>query len=274
MKKLPLLPLLLILSLLCTGCTHAPVLFLSAHATMPVPEVVELPILMYHHFTETMPETPTTNTCSAETFRSHLSALQEAGYETVTFADVLAFLDTGTPLPEKPILLTSDDGYTSVLTVALPILREFDMTMTVGVVGSMMGRETGLPHFSLAHWQEETAGDGCLELVSHTWNLHNWNDDEQGVLTADQTLSPRLLTDIAYMQALPALNQAVFVYPFGQYSPESEETLLSQGYRITVTTRDGIAQLTPHQTEATALPRIGVHDGIDGETLLKRLTKG
>jgi len=209
------------------------VLILTALLSLPV-SAVPVPILMYHHFTET--ETGTPMTTSSDAFRKHLTALQNAGYTTVTFADLLCYTETGEGLPEKPVLLTSDDGYSSVITVALPILREYGMTMSVAVVGSRMGQTEGIPHFSM----EEAAGCG-LELVSHTWNLHG--PDGNGVLTETGTISPEFIPDIRRMKEIPELNSAVFVYPYGKYSRDSEAVLQAMGYRITVTTEEGIAQI-------------------------------
>ncbi len=277
MKKFTLL---LVLLVLLSGCTPSHILLLAgctnAEAADVVP-TVEVPILMYHHFTEDTPAHSSADLCSADRFREHLVALQGAGYTTITFGDLLAYVEDGIPLPEKPILLTSDDGYTSVLTLALPQLREFGMTMSVGIIGFMVGRDTGLAHFTIGDWAAEMAKgweDGAepLELVSHTWNLHNWNDVERGVLTAAGAVSEGLSADAARMQEIPELNQAVFVYPYGKYSEESEGVLEQLGYRVTVTTRYGIASITRGERDCLrALPRIGVHDGMTGEELLWRL---
>ena len=189
-------------------------------------------------------------TTSADRFRAHLTTLRDAGYTAVTFADLLAYADGKGELPEKPVLLTADDGYRSVLEVALPILREFGMTMSVAVVGNLMGEEDGIPHFSM----EEAAGSG-LELVSHTWDLHG--PDGNGVLTETGTLSPDFVPDICRMRELAGLNPTVFVYPYGKHSRDSEALLEMMGYRITVTTEYGVADVVKGGS-LMGLPRICV----------------
>ncbi len=223
------------------------VFFLLILLTVPV-RAVPVPILMYHHFTQSPADTPMTT--SADRFRAHLTALQDAGYTAVTFADLLAYAEGTGELPEKPVLLTADDGYRSVLEVALPILREFGMTMSVAVVGSLLGEEEGIPHFSL----EEAVGSG-LELVSHTWDLHG--PDGYGVLTEKSALSPDFVPDICRMRELAGLNQSVFVYPYGKHSRDSEALLEMMGYRITVTTEYGVADVQKGGS-LIGLPRICV----------------
>jgi len=218
---------------------------------LPV-SAVPVPILMYHHFT--WEETGMPDHCSAGAFREHLAALSEAGYTSVTFKDLLAYADGIGELPEKPVLLTADDGYRSVVQIALPLLREYGMTMSAAVVGGRMGAEDGIPHFSM----EEAAGTG-LELVSHTWNLHGPGGD--GVLNADGSLNPHFIADAARMRQMPELCQTVLVYPCGRWSNGSEAVAAAMGYRITVTTEHGIADIRRDEPESLrCLPRICMGD--------------
>ena len=218
---------------------------------LPV-SAVPVPILMYHHFTEE--ETGLPDHCSTGAFRAHLKALSEAGYTTVTFGDLLAYADGRGELPEKPVLLTADDGYRSVLQIALPLLREYGMTMSAAVVGSRMGAEDGIPHFSM----EEAVGSG-LELVSHTWDLHG--PEGYGVLNADGSLNPHFIADAARMRQMPELCQTVLVYPCGRWSDDSEAVAAAMGYRITVTTEHGIADIRRNEPESLrGLPRICMGD--------------
>ena len=68
-----------------------------------------VPILLYHHLSDTL----VGDTMRPETFRRHMELLKANGYETVSFDDLIAFTEHGTPLPEKPVIITFDDGYTS-----------------------------------------------------------------------------------------------------------------------------------------------------------------
>jgi len=70
-----------------------------------------VPILMYHHIDEyaanAMIVTP-------ETFATQMRALYENGFTAVTLCQLVDFVDRGIPLPERPVVITFDDGYLSV----------------------------------------------------------------------------------------------------------------------------------------------------------------
>jgi len=62
-----------------------------------------------------------------ERFESHLQYLRDAGYQTITLDDLLYFLALGRPLPEKPVILTFDDGYEDNYSNAFPLLQKYAM---------------------------------------------------------------------------------------------------------------------------------------------------
>jgi peptidoglycan/xylan/chitin deacetylase (PgdA/CDA1 family) len=63
-----------------------------------------------------------------ERFESHLKYLKEAGYHVITLDDLLYYLASGRPLPEKPVILTFDDGYEDNYTNAFPLLRKYGVS--------------------------------------------------------------------------------------------------------------------------------------------------
>ena len=92
---------------------------------------------MYHNLAQ---EGSGNDTISVQRLEEHLAALQDAGYTTITFQDLLAYVEQGTELPEKPVLLTFDDGYESNYTLAYPLLQQYQMKATIFVIGVSMGK--------------------------------------------------------------------------------------------------------------------------------------
>lgn len=225
-------------------------------------ETVQVPVLMYHDFAGEESD----YTMSEERFRRQVQALVLLGYESVTFREVLHFSDGVGELPEKPVILLSDDGYTGVLESALPILEEFDFGMSVAVIGELVGMEEGEhPHFSLEALAAADPG-GRIELVSHSFGLHRMTEEMKGAVNLTlnaEAYGEALRQDFAAMGELfaaapmaeRAVTEGVFVYPFGAYSPESEAILAELGVRVTVTTDIGVAEITAGEG-LTLLPRV------------------
>ena len=76
----------------------------------PEQDAVWLPVLMYH---EVKYQNPGKDVILPEEMESDLRYLAREGYTTVHLSDILAYVFQGEPLPDKPILLTFDDGYGS-----------------------------------------------------------------------------------------------------------------------------------------------------------------
>jgi peptidoglycan/xylan/chitin deacetylase (PgdA/CDA1 family) len=70
---------------------------------------VKIPILIYHHIGE--PESALW--VSAMHLREQMSWLWENGFESITPADLLHALDGESSLPDRPVMITVDDGYLS-----------------------------------------------------------------------------------------------------------------------------------------------------------------
>lgn len=206
-----------------------------------------VPILMYHNLAQ---EGSGKDTISVRRFEEHMTALCDAGYNTVSFEDLRAYVEQGVPLPEKPILITFDDGYESNYTLAYPILQKYSMKATIFVIGVSLGRDTYkdtgqpiTPHFSLEQAQEMMAS-GLISIQSHGNDLHQVSGLDEapirsGVLQMDGESEADyirfLRQDCRQMQQLLGYTPGVLAYPYGAFSQLSEAILNEMGIWATVT---------------------------------------
>jgi peptidoglycan/xylan/chitin deacetylase (PgdA/CDA1 family) len=85
---------------------------------------IDIPILGYHNID---PSAPNKYYVTPEQFALQMDILRAYGYQTISLDDYMDYQNgIGTP-PEKPIILTFDDGYEGIYTYARPILTERDM---------------------------------------------------------------------------------------------------------------------------------------------------
>ena len=206
----------------------------------------KLPILMYHDLTE-----GPSDTVSAAQFARQMDALQAAGYTPVRIQAVEEFVRNGTDLPEKPVLITCDDGYESNYTIAWPILRQHSfpaLYFTIGVsIGKKTYKDTGVrmyPHYNMEQIAEMTR-DGLIVVASHGYNIHEvkGRDPEpvrSGILPrqgeSDAEYTAFLRGDCARMREILGGSASYFAYPYGIWAARSEEILLQEGVRVTMTT--------------------------------------
>ncbi len=211
----------------------------------------KVPILMYHHLVEDGGAV-NSDTVQVSTFRSHMEALRIAGYTPVSFADLRAYVTAGTALPEQPVVITFDDGYSSNYELAYPILKEYGFQATIFAIGVSMGKDTykdtGVPmnpHFSVEQAQEMEAS-GLITVGSHGYNIHEveGRDPEplrRGILQKEGESETEYLSfleqDQREMEALLGTSAEILAYPFGLCSELSEVLLAELGVYATVTTQ-------------------------------------
>jgi len=113
-----------------------------------------LTVLAYHRVTEVA-------TDGFDTYRRNVSATPEdfdvqmamvaRRFNPVSISDVLGWLDGGPRLPERPLVVTFDDGYRDNLDRALPILERYRIPMTILLATGHIGTEMPL-WWDLAAW--------------------------------------------------------------------------------------------------------------------------
>lgn len=104
----------------------------------PVTYDLRLPVLMYHHVVYDWQEC-NEMTVTAGRLERDLQWLAESGYEAVLPRE----LAEGAPLPEKPVLITFDDGYRSNYELAYPLLQKYHTKAAIAVMAYMQDNPGG-----------------------------------------------------------------------------------------------------------------------------------
>lgn len=251
----------------------------------------DVPVLMYHHFDQTAQNE---TTVSAALFEEQIRALSEAGYQAVSFEEMIRYVDDGIPLPEKPVCITMDDGYLSNYEIAFPILKKYNMKATIFAIGCSIGRDTYkdtafsiTPHFSYAQ-AAEMMDSGLISIQSHTYDMHQWPPYETGEQVrknidrfadeAEEAYIAVLEEDTqqyrAEFEAQTGHTLNVLAYPGGVYNTLSEVTFRRLGFRVTLTTQsDSVNTLVQGLPQSLfALYRYDITEELTAAALLEMLT--
>lgn len=213
-------------------------------AAMGSQEGVSLPILMYHSIAK-LPENAYCIT--PESLEQDLQWLQENHYQTIAPKDLIAYVEGESELPEKPVMLTFDDGFYNNYSLALPLLEKYDMQAVISVVGIFSDvYAPDAPHndvYSYLTWEDmQTAQkSGRITFGNHTYDLHA-NESRHGCAIqtgeSEEDYHQMLFTDVTKLQQRfqEKLDSTpyVFAYPYGFLCDESLPVLRECGFMITM----------------------------------------
>ncbi len=236
---------------------------------------IRLPILMYHHILKDE-KLQGKYVISPEEFESDLRFLKAQGYQTISIDDLIKFKNGEKNLPQKPIMLTFDDGYLSTLVYALPILEKYEAKAVVSVVGSYTDRFTELEDISLTYghmtWENVATLDKSplVEVISHSYNMHNL-EGRKGAMKNSKEIEndyhASLMADLSKMQSKLSDNigkaPAAFTYPFGLYSAESQKVIDDLNIEVTFGCGERINVLNGAEGEMFNLGRYNRSHGIN-----------
>ncbi|GIO29891.1 deacetylase [Paenibacillus albilobatus] len=186
-----------------------------------------IPILMYHSISQNRHGKLFV---SPEVFYQQMEHLNHAGYHTITFKDLLHW-KTGEALPDKPVLITFDDGYLDNYKVAYPILKAFQMKATIFVTSDFIGSPNHL------NWSQirEMEQSGFIEIGAHTRH-HVELTKSKKLQRVDEVLGGKRRLEKGLGHPVIA-----FAYPSGKYNQNVVQVVKRAGFEFAVTTKPGYA---------------------------------
>lgn len=208
----------------------------------------KLPIIMYHHVSEKQ-NLLNDFTITPEQFENDLIYIRENGYESISMEQLLDYLENGTPLPNKPIMITFDDGHESFYHYIYPILKKYDEKAILSVVGefsqAFSENEDGNIDYSYLTWSQinELSKSENVEIGNHTYSLHSMDNGRKGcdikynedISTYKEFLENDVMKLENNISNYTGLNSAVFTYPYGIFSDATKETIIKMGFNAIFT---------------------------------------
>ena len=186
----------------------------------------KVPILLYHNIADNNNFTNMLLHRTSETFRAHMLAVKNAGYNTITYQDLKDAVIGLKELPENPIIISFDDGYESNYKYAYPVLKELGMKATIFVVTGYVGNKwLQYPHFS---WEEalEMEQSGVIDIESHS---HTHKDFS--TLSKEESLYEIRMSKYLIEKNM-GKKVTVFAYPYGFDNEYSQDLIKVAGYDI------------------------------------------
>jgi peptidoglycan/xylan/chitin deacetylase (PgdA/CDA1 family) len=251
----------------------------------PSPKQVFLPILMYHHI-DTLEHTSPTDKIgidlrvSPNVFEDQLKYLRDHDFTSITSQEFGDYLDGNFKLPNKPILLTFDDGYKDNFTNALPLLKKYGFKGDFAIITSVVGTGEYMSWDDIQGIVDAKMGVSS-HSVSHCYLSPSYpayhskkpvnNIDPENI--SDKSICPKfdfggnlntgqvfqeLSQSKTTLESKLGIKITQMVYPYGHYNIQVETLAKEADYKFATTTE------AQHNKEIDlnnlfATPRIRIH---------------
>ncbi|MDG5476541.1 poly-beta-1,6-N-acetyl-D-glucosamine N-deacetylase PgaB [Citrobacter freundii] len=199
--------------------------------------------------------------------------LRDNGYNPISVQQILDAHDGKIVLPEKAVLLTFDDGYSSFYTRVWPLLKAYNWPALWAPVGSWVdapankkvdfgGLMTARDKFASWKMVEEMGKSPLVEIGAHTWASHfggdanpqgskepavanRLYDKKTGTYETDEQYTRRINTDISLItnkiKSVTGKSPRAWVWPYGAASGTTLNLTKEHGYKMAFTLNEGLA---------------------------------
>ena len=216
---------------------------------------IDLPIVMYHSILKSR---QSKYAIHPEDLERDIIAFLELGYTPVLLREVTNWVDGKGELPEKPMIITFDDGHYNNMHYALPILKKHSSKAVINIVTSFSKfssenpKDANNPAYSYLTWDNirELHESGHFEIGNHTHQMHQFKPRYGIAKVAAETIDEykeNLKTDIQrandLITACSVPRPTTFAYPFGKYTTEGRAVLDELGFRALLTCTEGTSKI-------------------------------
>jgi len=207
------------------------------------PGSISVPILNYHMVSDL--NIPLS--LSAENFDQQMKYIYDNGYTTITPDQLMANMKYGKPLPEKPVMITFDDGYLDNYTTAYPILKKYGQK----AVFFLITANIGVDHRFMNWQQAREMSDNGMIMQSHTVNHVNLKKISTEAASQELADSKRIIEE--------NLGRPVryLAYPEGGVNKSTAQLAKDAGYRGAFSVRFGEASADSNFYAIERIPIFG-----------------
>lgn len=226
-----------------SGSNHAVGLFDSRSE-------VKIPIIMYHGIYEGQSK-ESEYFINADRFENDLKLYRSHGFTAILPSQLVDYVQNGSRLPAKPILLTFDDGYCNNYLYAFPLLEKYNMKAVISLIGVDSDIASDdiyrVPESCNLSWGEVAvmAKSGLVEFGNHTYDMHRIEGGRKGadrkkgesIEAYQKLLSDDLALNQAKIEAATGTAPMLFAWPYGAYPQDrsGDKSLIEVGIKMSVT---------------------------------------
>jgi peptidoglycan/xylan/chitin deacetylase (PgdA/CDA1 family) len=206
-----------------------------------------------------------------ETFVCQLNDLKTGGWEVLDRVQFLEGLRNPERLPERSVLITFDDGYRSMRTLVLPLMREFGLPAVLFVPTDYVGGRNAFdggaePDEAICNWDDlRELESGGISIQSHGASHRRFSE-----LNLDEQKG-ELMRSKATLEGGLGKQIDMLAFPYGDDGANPQELrdeLVLTGYRAACLYPGGLISFPV--TNPFQLPRVAMGPDTNLEAVLVR----
>ena len=191
------------------------------------PSGTRVPILLYHRFGPIVADSMTVTT---STFESHLQYLRNHGYTVIPLRYLVDYcLGKRPSLPSRSLAITADDAHKSVYTEMFPLLRKYNIPVTLFLYPSAISNASYAMTWSQLREIKES---GLFDFQSHTFWHPNFKQERKRLTPPEYEdfVEKQFKKSRERLQRELDVKVDMLAWPFGIYDEWLLRKLTETGY--------------------------------------------
>lgn len=202
----------------------------------------QVPVLVYHNIVEEDEDKLNDqDALTVKEFAEQLKYLKDNGYTTISLEELYKWKKGEIDIPEKSVVITFDDGYTSFKYLAQPILQQYNCKATCFIIGNITGivtPEYEKNKYAVIGLDEVKNKTNNITYGSHTFDFHNQTSEGRPIVTEKKYEEIK--------EDTKKFNSTVFeakylAYPYYTYTKEYVKVLKEEKYNLAFAGEDETA---------------------------------
>lgn len=199
-------------------------------------------IMMYHSVENNSNKF---NNVKIKNFERQLKFLRKNKYNILKLKNFLEIMQKKKILNSKNIVITFDDGDKSLYLNVFPILKKYQIPVTIFLISGFIGKEGYLKKEEIV----EMYNSGLVDFGAHTVNHHKLHLLSKSELTYEINTSKKDIENILGVACV------FFAYPKGKFNDSVINEVVVAGFEMALTVLEGYADKNSNLLE---LPRLSI----------------